>query len=311
MREWLNLIRWPNLLMILIFQSVCFYILIYEPLLRIENPYSAITIKDQFLLTCFCILVAASGNLINDIYDSRLDWANRPPIKQIIGRIISVPRAARMYQYLLVGGFVYALILAVRKDFLWSFWLYPFFVIALYFYSYRLKCTVLFGNLLISGLVAILIGIPFFFHHELLLDIKEQQPILYENIQNTFLILSGFAFLITLAREIVKDQEDRYGDWLCGCKTTAVGLGLNSSKILVKILLVLLLMIQCLLNIDTEIIHWAYPMILLYLPVCILFIYYTFGHHPKLYSRVSLFLKIYMLFGLFYYTIIYFGRAIH
>ena len=46
------------------------------------------------------------------------------------------------------------------------------------------------------------------------------------------MIYMGFAFFVTLIREVIKDMEDIKGDERFGCKTFAVNFGISASKIL-------------------------------------------------------------------------------
>ena len=56
----------------------------------------------------------------------------------------------------------------------------------------------------------------------------------------TFLY-SGFAFVISLIREAIKDMEDIEGDRRYGCKTMPIVWGFNASKIYVAIWMTMLI----------------------------------------------------------------------
>src|SRR5690606_4502511 len=52
-------------------------------------------------------------------------------------------------------------------------------------------------------------------------------------------IYASFAFVTTLAREIVKDLEDREGDEATGCRTLPIVFGSNSARITAFFLLLI------------------------------------------------------------------------
>jgi len=203
--------------------------LIYERLLA---PTQSVLQTTDFILLCFLtVLIAASGYIINDYYDSRIDRINRPD-RWIAGNTLSMPIVWNAYIFLIAAGAVLAGFLTYRLD-LWSYlFIYPLAIIGLWFYSFRLKCTPVAGNIwvaLFCGGVVLVVAAPDW--------LLENQGII-----NTQLwYYAAFAFLATWYREVVKDLEDIEGDQRDGCQTYAVRYGLSSAKIMAILLGVILL----------------------------------------------------------------------
>jgi len=54
-------------------------------------------------------------------------------------------------------------------------------------------------------------------------------------------LYGGFAFIISLIREVIKDMEDMEGDRKYGCRTMPIVWGLNASKVFVAVWLIVLI----------------------------------------------------------------------
>ena len=144
----LRLIRFPNLLIILVTQ----YLLRYGIL---EPAFQRTQISPQFdsinfmLLVLATILLAAAGYVINDIIDYPIDQINKPQ-KISIGKHMSMANAWRWYYLLNI------LALAMFSYLAWQtglFILIVFFIAGasgLYLYSRSWKCWPIIGNLLIA-----------------------------------------------------------------------------------------------------------------------------------------------------------------
>ena len=91
MIDFLNLVRWKNLLLIALVQSLIKYALF-------PSFEATITLSDfQFtLLLLATLFIAAAGNIINDIYDVETDLVNKPN-KIIVGKHISEKAAFNLF----------------------------------------------------------------------------------------------------------------------------------------------------------------------------------------------------------------------
>jgi 4-hydroxybenzoate polyprenyltransferase len=111
----------------------------------------------------------------------------------------------------------------------------------LWYYSLRLKREFFIGNFLIAGLTAIvplLVGYYYFHIREVNnFPITENSfyPFSESYFSNYTLLLtfaiSGFAFVMNLAREIIKDMEDVGGDKKLHAKTLPIVLGIPKTKL--------------------------------------------------------------------------------
>ena len=126
----------------------------------------------------------------------------------------------------------------------WYVFIHLFSINVLWFYSMYLKRKFLTGNILIAALTAmvpLLVGVFFYQTNKMQFAFAQPEDLHpFEHLENTqyFLIyiaafLSIFAFLLNLAREIIKDMEDVEGDKKLNAKTVPIVLGLKSSKTMI------------------------------------------------------------------------------
>ncbi len=164
-------------------------------------------------------LIAAGGNAINDYFDVEIDKINKP--RRPLARGAIKPQAAWWVWRLLssLGVIISAYIGP------YAFAIALFWVGTLYWYSKSLKRTVLWGNLtvaLATGLALLYGGYT------------------VGNVQSV-LIPALFAFLVNLARELVKDSEDVIGDARGNAMTMAVRHGVSASLGTASVVLALLI----------------------------------------------------------------------
>ena len=208
------------------------------PLLHLEKFQEQMPWWVLSLLIVSVICVAAGGYVINDYFDVKIDRINRPD-ELIITRIISRDAAMRWFQALTAIGIVAGLAVAwwARS---WNL-LFIYIVIPglLWFYSSSYKRMLLVGNLIvafISALVPLLVAIinADYLKH-LYNDALAYTPI----VGQLYVWLGGFAlfsFLLTWARELIKDIEDIEGDREMECRTMPIVWGEKASKVIVTIL---------------------------------------------------------------------------
>ncbi len=152
-------------------------------------------------------MVAAGGNAINDAYDLDIDSINRPE-RPIPAGLVSQQSAGVFGVLMLVGGVLLGL--STRAD-LGAIALVV--ALLLWAYSARLKRMPLLGNLVVAvcGGLAFLYGAAAVSHW----------------IEG--LIPAGFAVLIHLAREIIKDIEDIPGDKQVNARTLPIVHGVETA----------------------------------------------------------------------------------
>lgn len=194
----------------------------YLEILRPFNAMMAVitiilmaVISGQFTLNVFLagivvFIATGAGNAINDYFDHKIDSINRPERPIPSGRI-SI-KIAGIYSILLFAvaiiiGFVIGILPGIIV-FLSS--------LLMVYYAYSLKKKCLIGNLSISFLTGLSFVLGGVVVSEIIISIY----------------LGFFAFLMTMAREIVKDMEDMEGDQMEGASTLPIVYGkVVSSKI--------------------------------------------------------------------------------
>lgn len=167
----------------------------------------------------------AAGNVINDYFDYNIDLINKPERPIPSGRI-SVT-AGRNYGYLL---FLLGTVCGFMISFLTDNWI-PFLIVlladvVLYLYAYKLKSTPLIGNMTVGFMT----GFGFVFGGFCL-----NNP----TIISTSIYLGFFAFVMTTARELVKDIEDMEGDKAEGAKTLPILYGEKITSTLACVLIII------------------------------------------------------------------------
>ena len=172
-------------------------------------------------------------------------------------------------------------------------------VCLLFIYSISLKKKLLSGNIIISLLTAWTVLVVtwcearFFFNPS---DVN-----VHKIIRVTFLY-TGFAFVISLIREALKDMEDVEGDNKYGCKTMPIVWGFNASKIYVAIWLTTLILTLLLLMIYMLQLHWwiaiIYSVILVIAPLIRIFQKLFTAKTPQDFHRLSSMVKFVMFTGI-------------
>jgi 4-hydroxybenzoate polyprenyltransferase len=225
----LKLVRWPNLVFIILTQLL-FYYSVYIPLFGM-NEY----LKLIWLILA-SVFIAAAGYIINDYFDLNIDQVNKPE-RNVFVRSVN-RRWAIIWHFIfnLIG--IVATLVAVGFSKWYLVLANIVVVLLLWFYSTSFKRQVLIGNVVISLLTAWTVLIVFFAYtnpqHAFMAD-----PASVKFFRISFLY-AGFAFVISLVREAVKDMEDLEGDERYGCKTLPISFGVRTTKIYALIWVVVL-----------------------------------------------------------------------
>lgn len=177
------------------------------------------------LLVLSVVLIAAGGYIINDYKDVKVDQLNHRP--NPIGK--SIPKETAYLWYQITSGLGLALgFLVAYKLGNYNFGIIQLAAaISLWFYSYYFKTEFLVGNLVVAFVVA-LVPLTVGIYEVTLLQIaynaqvKSLVDFNFNFIAYWFMAYALFAFLLTLAREILKDVEDREGDRQIGARTLPV-----------------------------------------------------------------------------------------
>ncbi len=163
-------------------------------------------------------LVAAAGNIINDIYDVEIDKISHPKRILVLG-VLTKKEALFEYRFLNLIAVIISAYLSITLLII-----VVISITLLFFYSYLFKQKPLIGNIII----AFLAGMAFIYG-----GYVSGNPL-------SAIIPALFAFLVNLIREIVKDIQDIEGDSKLNYGTFPILYGISRSKQLIVIITILL-----------------------------------------------------------------------
>ena len=305
----LKLVRLPNLFFIVLTQFL-FYYCILLPLLRSAGAIAEIGQQHFMLLSLASVLIAAAGYIINDYFDVNIDQVNKPK-KNVVDLIVS-RRWAILWHFVLSGiGVLLSLYISWRTG-LWYIVLANFACAFLLFgYSISLKQKLLSGNILISVLTSWVILILCLSEYRLSQGSVDSSWLAAQNkIMRLGFLYAGFAFILTLIREAIKDMEDMEGDARYGSKTMPIAWGVPATKVYVAVWMIVLLAL--LISIQVYIIrfHWwwsvLYCTVLIILPLAYTFLKLFKAMTPDQFHDISSITKTVMLTGILSMGFFYF-----
>lgn len=301
----LRMIRLPNLLFIALTQAL-FHFCIYYPLYGIAPGEENLL---PFILLVFASLfIAAAGYIINDYFDINIDEVNKPG-RMVVDRLISRRWAIAWHFMLSVSGVLLtALALPLREK--WYLVLANIgCVLLLWFYSTTFKRRLLIGNVVISLLTAWTILIIFFSKlslHDAWAPGFAGQPKFFR----FAFLYAGFAFLISLVREAIKDMEDIAGDEKYGCRTMPIAWGIRATKVYTAIWLIVLAGVLGIVQVYIVQFRWwaavAYCFLAIFIPVLFIFYGLIKAKATADYTRLSRLTKGVMLTGILSMIFFYF-----
>ncbi len=297
-----QLIRYPNLLFIALTQSL-FYFQIIVPFCSIDGKYGHLLQQDDFLmLLASSILIAAAGYIINDYFDIDIDNVNKPE-RLIVGKLIKRRWAMLLHLILSLVGLYLTAIVAMHLNNLVLLALNFLSVLLLLLYSSTFKKRLLIGNIIISVLTAWVVGVLFITELKFNdIDFRRDHMDALTTIYKYTLVYGGFAFIVSMIREVVKDMEDLQGDRKFGCTTMPIVWGIPSTKIFAGVwIIVLAAMIAAFtLYAILNAWFWMIPVLGFMLFAYTLFILqrlYRASAAPD-YTNISMNIKILMLMGI-------------
>ena len=230
-----KLIRWPNLIFIVLTQTLFFTCVLPFVFRTSEEPrFYNLSLLNFSLIILASVCIAAAGYIINDYFDLNIDQVNKPE-HLIIEKYIKRRWAILLHLILSLAGFIISCYVGYRLKNIYL----PFFnliaIAFLWFYSTTFKRKLLIGNIIISLLTAWVI---------LVIMVAEYKTIMAFSVKTRLfkisLLYAGFAFVISLIREVIKDMEDLPGDIKYNCKTMPIVWGIQVSKVFVAVWMVVL-----------------------------------------------------------------------
>jgi 4-hydroxybenzoate polyprenyltransferase len=193
--------------------------------------------KQLTWLVTASVCIAAAGYIINDYFDLNIDRINKPD-KNVINTVISRRWAILWHLVLSMAGLCFTLLATGFGK--WYLVLANFVcVILLWLYSTKFKRQLLVGNVVISLLTAWTVLILFFLKVPFSAALDSDETI--SKYFRIAFLYGGFAFIISLIREAVKDMEDMIGDERYGCRTLPIVAGIRATKIYIAVWTVVLI----------------------------------------------------------------------
>lgn len=310
MFAFLKLIRWPNLLLIVISMKLLLFFVI-SPVLGLDWFEGGMDVLEFSLLVLATLFIAIGGYLINDFSDMNADSVNKPGTN-LVGGKFSVLMTNTLYWIFTIAGVLSGALLSYLLNQINYGLIFLFVAGLLWFYSQKYQCQPLVGNVVIAFLSALSFGLVWLFEFFAL----SNNASIFTNVQSDFgmvnklvLIYMGFAFLVSLFREIVKDIEDYKGDDRFGCRTFAVVYGKNMARILALIVSV----VGLIASVWFQFYFYTASLILLFayfFLVDMLFIWCIYlllkVDNKEDYAKLSTWIKVLMLVGILSMALFYF-----
>ena len=239
-RNWISMLRMPNLAIIVLAQYLLGYGII-RPLMLTQSVDPPLGHLNFFILVLISVLIAAAGYIINDHFDVNTDRKNKPGRNMLEGSI-SVRKAMNAYYAMnavaMVAGFYLAYIAGSFQLGL----IFPAIVGLLWFYSSRYQRILFWGNFIVALLSAFIVLIIWLFEFFMLLNNTGD----FVGVINQLAAINKyvwayafFAFLVTLIREMLKDIQDMKGDMTTGYRTLPIVWGINVARTISASVLIL------------------------------------------------------------------------
>ncbi len=238
MSQFLKLIRWPNLI-ILVFSMSVILIFVIAPGLNIKVFVHGLTFVQFALLVLSTIFIAIGGYIINDIFDIHTDSVNKLNNNSPVGNSISIETANVLYWVFTIIGILLGVLLSFLVNQINFGLIFLISAGLLWFYSQKYQCQPIVGNVVVAFLSALSFGLVWIFEFYALsnnANVFMDALSTFGLINRLVIIYMSFAFMVSFLREIVKDMEDYDGDNRFGCVTFAVKYGITASKILALVI---------------------------------------------------------------------------
>jgi len=260
------------------------------------------------LLILSVVLIAAGGYAINDYFDRKIDLLNRPD-RVVVGTHFDSRNAMTIHNLFTFIGLMIGLYLSYDIGHLNFSFIFAIITGALWFYSTIYKRQLIVGNIIIAILTAIvpfmvpLYDLPLINQYYNLVFVKNPQYVIeMRYMMYAVFIFSGFAFLSTLVREIIKDMEDANGDEAFKRRTIPIVWGNAVAKSIAIVLIIATIVSLALIYFvfTQNMLSLIYLLVFLIAPMFALIYFLIKANDAKDFLFCSQLQKIIMLIGLLY-----------
>jgi 4-hydroxybenzoate polyprenyltransferase len=302
----LRLIRWPNLVFIIVTQFL-FYCCIITTTYSYHGKAGAWFLSWPLFwwLSASSVLIAAAGYIINDYFDLNIDQVNKPG-NIIIQKFIRRRWAIFWHLGLSFAGVIITFIVSWKIG---NYVIGPVnlaTVFLLLFYSTTFKKKFLIGNVIISLLTAWVVFVLYISELDL---VTFTQPWFHDTyhlamtkIFKLAVLYGGFAFVISLVREVIKDMEDIKGDEQYGCRTMPIVWGIPASKVFAGVWLIVLILAVIILLVYAVLLGWfvasLFALVLVVVPLMMILRNLYRAVTTGQFHAISTLIKLVMLTGI-------------
>lgn len=270
----LSVVRGYNIL-VLVFAQYLASIFIFS---SEDDVTNVIFDFDLLFIVLASVCVVASGYIINNFYDVKVDKINRP-IKTGLDSYVKQETKLSLYFTLNFIGFVFGFLVSFKAALFFAIYIF-----GIWFYSHKLK-KMPFTGLLSATILTIL---PFFAIF-----------VYYKNFSKIIFVHAVFLFLVIMVRELIKDLENIKGAIANNYQTFTVAYGEQKTKILCFGLLFLTLFPAIILFNYPELSYMKYYFYLALIILLFVAFYLAKSTHRKQYRFLHNILKLLLLIGVF------------
>lgn len=318
MKAFLNLIRWQNLLIVILTMILMRYAVIAPLISKIgvvlingsgdTSPMMLQLPLYNFVLLVFAtVCITSGGYVINDYFDVKTDLINKG--KVIVGTKIPRQKAMMWHNIFNAAGVSAGFYISWNAGYIWFGAMFLIVSGLLYFYSASYKRQFLIGNLIVALLTAMVPLLVVIFEWPALYKYYMVNAVDMPEFNFIFYWIGGFAlfaFLTTLTREIIKDIEDFEGDQAYGRNTIPIVIGVLPARLAtvsIIIITVILLYLTWYFFIN-DIITLVYLSATIVIPLIYAIVTVLKSSSRKELHRASSVMKIVMLTGILYAVVV-------
>ncbi len=272
--SFLSVIRGYNILVLIVAQYLA-AIFIFSPSKTLRNTLFDLHLLYIILAT---ICVVASGYLINDFYDAKLDRINRP-LKARIDNYVRQSTKLKLYFILNFIGVVFGFLISARAALFFAIYIF-----AIWCYSHKLKKYPLLGVLSATMLTIL----PFF-----------AVFVYFKNFSSIIFMHASFLFLVIMIRELLKDLQSMKGAVIHNYDTFPIVYGEKKTKLVCLFLLTLTVFPIVILFSFPALSYMRYYFYIAFIVFFFLGIYLWKSSELKHYRMMHNVLKILLLIGVF------------
>ena len=301
MIHYLKLVRFKNLLIIAVTQYIVRLCVIKPFFKYFTDSGLQISELNFALLVLTTVLIAAAGYVINDYFDMRIDWVNKPQ-DVIIGRQIKRRTAIMLHFVLNFIAIILSIYLSIHVGNIRLVGLFIFSIALLWFYSIYFKRTFLLGNIIVSFQTSLVPLLVWYFEISKFNNSVDTSVFNFLDLKKGLYTIAVFAFFLNLIREMVKDIEDIKGDRQSGCKTMPIVIGIiNTERIVLSLVFFFVIGLSFVLKtIYKEELYLLFVYILLFVETPLIYFIISVIKARKIldYSKASGLIKLVMFTGI-------------